>query len=247
LFEGERSLTKDNNLLGKFELSGIPPAPRGVPQIKVKIEIDANGIVQVSALESSSGKSNKIVITNDKGRLSKDDIERMINEAEKFKDEDEYNKKKLEAKNELENYVYNTRNSLKEAKDDKYWKEAETIVEEAIVWLNEHNDESGETYTNKMKEVEEKVKPIIMKMYEAGEGGAGGAGMGMPGMGMPGMGMPGMGMPGMGMPGMGDFSPEQMQEAMNNPQFQEMMNNPDMMEKMKNMMGGREPTINEVD
>jgi L1 cell adhesion molecule like protein len=247
LFEGERSLTRDNNQLGKFELSGIPPAPRGVPQIKVKIEIDANGIVQVSALESSSGKSNKIVITNDKGRLSKDEIERMISEAEKFKDEDEQNKKKLEAKNELENYVYNTRNSLKEAKDDQYWKEAESIVEEAIVWLNEHGEESAETYTNKMKEVEEKVKPIIMKMYEAGAGaeGSGMPGMGMPGMGMPGMGMPGMGMPGMGMPGMGmpgmgmpDFSPEQMQEAMNNPQFQEMMNNPDMMEKMKNMMGG---------
>ena len=122
-------------------------------------------------LESSSGKSNKIVITNDKGRLSKDDIERMISEAEKFKDEDEYNKKKLEAKNELENYVYNTRNSLKEAKDEQYWKEAETIVEETIVWLNEHGEESAETYTNKMKEVEEKVKPIIMKMYEAGAGG----------------------------------------------------------------------------
>jgi L1 cell adhesion molecule like protein len=171
----------------------------------------------------------------------------MISEAEKFKDEDEYNKKKLEAKNELENYVYNTRNSLKEAKDDQYWKEAESTVEEAIVWLSEHNEESGETYTNKMKEVEEKVKPIIMKMYEAG---AGAEGSGMPG-GMPGMGMPGMGMPG-GMPGMGDFSPEQMQEAMNNPQFQEMMNNPDMMEKMKNMMGGGgvgggDPTINEVD
>lgn len=240
LFEGERSLTKDNNQLGKFELSGIPPAPRGVPQIKVKIEIDANGIVQVSALESSSGKSNKIVITNDKGRLSKDEIERMIKEAEKFKDEDEKNKKKLEAKNELENYVYNTRNSLKEAKDDQYWKEAESIVEETIVWLNEHGDESAETYSDKMKEVEEKVKPIIMKMYEAGAGAEG-------------SGMPGMGMPGMGMPGMGDISPEQMQEAMNNPQFKEMMNNPEMMEKMKNMMGGMggngpsDPSINEID
>ena len=236
LFEGERSLTKDNNLLGKFELSGIPPAPRGVPQIKVKIEIDANGIVQVSALESSSGKSNKITITNDKGRLSKEDIERMVKEAEQFKDEDEQNKKKLEAKNEFENYVYNTRNSLKEAKDDQYWKEAESTVEEAIVWLNEHQDESAETYTDKMKEVEDKVKPIIMKMYQAG--GPGGP-SGMPDMNMGGM-------PGMG--GMPNFSPEQMQEAMNNPKFQEMMNNPDMMEKMKNMMGGQGgPSINDVD
>jgi L1 cell adhesion molecule like protein len=238
LFEGERSMTKDNNLLGKFELSGIPPAPRGVPQIKVKIEIDANGIVQVSALESSSGKSNKITITNDKGRLSKDDIERMVKEAEKFKEEDEQNKKKLEAKNEFENYVYNTRNSLKEAKDDQYWKEAESTVEQAITWLNEHQEESAEAYTNKMKEVEDKVKPIIMKMYEAG-GTPGGPGM---------SGMPG-GMPGMG--GMPNFSPEQMQEAMNDPKFQEMMNNPDMMEKMKNMMGGmggqEGPSINDVD
>lgn len=237
LFEGERSLTRDNNLLGKFELSGIPPAPRGVPQIKVKIEIDANGIVQVSALESSSGKSNKITISNDKGRLSKEDIERMVQEAEKFKDEDEENKKKLEAKNELENYVYNTRNSLKESKDDQYWKEAETTVEEAITWLNEHPDESADTYNNKMKEVEEKVKPIIMKMYEA-NGPPGGPG-GMPGMpDMGGMGsMPGMsGMPDMG--GMPNFSPEQMQDAMKDPKFQEMMNNPEMMEQMKNMMGG---------
>ena len=252
LFEGERSMTKDNNLLGKFELSGIPPAPRGVPQIKVKIEIDANGIVQVSALESSSGKSNKITITNDKGRLSKEDIERMVKEAEKFKDEDEQNKKKLEAKNEFENYVYNTRNSLKEAKDDQYWKEAESSVEEAIAWLNEHPEESAETYTNKMKEVEDKVKPIIMKMYEAG-GAPGGPEMGgMPGMGgMPDMsGMGGMGgMGGMpGMSGMPNFSPEQMQDAMKDPKFQEMMNDPDIMEKMKNMMGGtKEPSINDVD
>jgi heat shock protein 1/8 len=255
LFEGERSMTKDNNLLGKFELSGIPPAPRGVPQIKVKIEIDSNGIVQVSALESSSGKSNKITITNDKGRLSKDDIERMVKEAEKFKDEDEYNKKKLEAKNEFENYVYNTRNSLKEAKDDQYWKEAETTVDEAITWLNEHPEESAETYTDKMKEVEDKVKPIIMKMYQAG-GPPGGSEMGgMPDMGgMGGMGgMPDMG----GMGGMPNFSPEQMQDAMKDPKFQEMMNDPDMMEKMKNMMGGMGgtggtggtggPSINDVD
>ena len=237
LFEGERALTKDCNLLGSFELTGIPPAPRGVPQIKVKIEVDANGIVQVSALESSSGKSNKITITNDKGRLSKDDIERMVKEAEKFKEEDEENKKKLESKNELENYVYNTRNSLKDAKDDQYWKEAEPIVEEAIVWLNAHPDATSEIYTNKMKEVEEKVKPIVMKMYQAG---------GPPSDGMPG-GMPG-GMPD-GMPGgMPNFTPEQMQEAMKDPKFQEMMNDPETMEKMKNMMGkGNTPIDEEVD
>lgn len=225
LFEGERSLTRDNNLLGKFELSDIPPAPRGVPQIKIKIEIDANGIVQVSAIESSSGKSNNITITNDKGRLSKEDIERMVKEAENFKEEDEKNKKILEAKNELENYVYNTRNSLKEAKDDQYWKEAETTIEEAITWLNEHQSETEEVYTNKMKEVEEKVKPIVMKMYQSTEQPPAPDGAG----------------------GMPNFSPEQMQEAMKDPKFQEMMNNPEMMEKMKNMMSGGEPKIDEID
>jgi heat shock protein 1/8 len=250
VYEGERSLTRDNNLLGKFELTGIPPMPRGVPQIKIKYEIDANGIMQVSASESSTGKTSKITITNDKGRLSKEEIERMIKEAEKFKDEDENNKKKLEAKNELENYVYNSRNSLKEAKDDQYWKEAEKDIEDAVKWLNEHPDESGETYTNKMKEIEEKVKPIIMKMYEAGQGsqpgGPGGPG-GMGGMEEMMKGMGGMGGMG-GMSGMPNFSPEQMQQAMNDPKFKEMMNNPEMAKMMAGMgQSPSEPSIDEID
>jgi heat shock protein 1/8 len=247
LFEGERALTKDCNLLGSFELTGIPPAPRGVPQIKVKIEIDANGIVQVSAVETSSGKTNKITITNDKGRLSKEDIERMVKEAENFKDEDEKQKKKLEAKNELENYVYNTRNSLKENKDEQYWKEAETTVEEAITWLNEHQNEDADIYSDKMKEVEEKVKPIIMKMYQSSEGGM--PGMGMPGMGMPGMGMPGMGMPGMGMPP-GGISEEQIEQmkAMFGGKMPD-PSNPDDLAKMQEMLGkgNNDPSIDEVD
>ena len=116
VFEGERAMTKDNNLLGKFHLDGIPPMPRGVPQIEVTFDIDANGILNVSAVEKSTGKEQKITITNDKGRLSKDDIERMINEAEKFKGEDEANRAKVEAKNSLENYAFNVRNSIN---DDK--------------------------------------------------------------------------------------------------------------------------------
>jgi L1 cell adhesion molecule like protein len=104
VFEGERSRTRDNNLLGKFELSGIPPAPRGVPQISVCFDIDANGILNVSAEDKSTGQKNKITITNDKGRLSKDDIERMVQEAEKYKAEDEEARRKMEAKNALENY-----------------------------------------------------------------------------------------------------------------------------------------------
>merc|ERR1712225_191840 len=112
VYEGERSRTKDNNLLGKFELGGIPPAPRGVPQINVCFDIDANGILNVSAEDKSTGQKNKITITNDKGRLSKEDIERMVQEAEKYKSQDEEHKKKVDAKNSLENYAYNMRNSM---------------------------------------------------------------------------------------------------------------------------------------
>merc|ERR1712093_786729 len=112
VFEGERSMTKDNNLLGKFQLEGIPPAPRGVPQIEVTFDLDANGILNVNAEDKSTGKSQKITITNDKGRLSKEDIERMVSEAEKYKAEDESNKSRVEAKNGLENYAYSMRNSM---------------------------------------------------------------------------------------------------------------------------------------
>jgi len=119
VFEGERSRTKDNNILGKFELTGIPPAPRGVPQIEVTFDIDANGILNVSACDKSTGKSSKITITNDKGRLSKEDIERMVEEAEKYKHEDEKTRQKIEAKNSLENYAYNIRNTIKDEKNQR--------------------------------------------------------------------------------------------------------------------------------
>jgi hypothetical protein len=117
VYEGERARTRDNNLLGKFELSGIPPAPRGVPQINVVFDIDANGILNVSAEDKTTGQKNKITITNDKGRLSKDDIERMVQEAEKYKSEDDAARLKVEAKNSLENYAYNMRNTIR---DDKF-------------------------------------------------------------------------------------------------------------------------------
>jgi len=133
VFEGERSKTKDNNLLGKFELTGIPPAPRGVPQIEVTFDIDANGILNVSACDKSTGKSNKITITNDKGRLSKEDIERMVEEAEKYKSEDEKTRQRIEAKNSLENYAYNIRNTIKDEKlKDKISDEDKQLVEEKV-------------------------------------------------------------------------------------------------------------------
>merc|ERR1712137_782035 len=134
VYEGERAMTKDNNLLGKFELSGIPPAPRGVPQIEVTFDIDANGILNVSAEDKTTGKKNSITITNDKGRLSKDDVERMVAEAEKFKAEDEAHKGKVEAKNGLESYVFNLRNTLN---DDNIGGKLETGDKEKVTAIVE--------------------------------------------------------------------------------------------------------------
>jgi len=186
VFEGERSRTRDNNLLGKFELSGIPPAPRGVPQINVVFDIDANGILNVSAEDKTTGNKNKITITNDKGRLSKDEIERMVQEAEKYKSEDEDHRKKVEAKNALENYAYNMRNTIKDDKvggkldpDDKQKMESE--VEKAIEWLDSNQLAETDEFEDKLKELEGICNPIMSKLYQAG-GGMPGAG-GMPDMG----------------------------------------------------------------
>ena len=189
VFEGERSRTKDNNLLGKFELQGIPPAPRGVPQINVCFDIDANGILNVSAEDKSTGQKNKITITNDKGRLSKEEIERMVQEAEKYKAEDEEHKKKVEAKNGLENYAYNMKNTMNDENvggkldaDDKA--KIEAAVEETITWLDGNQTAEIDEFEDKLKEIEGICNPIISKMYQ-GAGGApppgadfGGAGAG---------------------------------------------------------------------
>ena len=137
VYEGERTRTRDNNLLGKFELSGIPPAPRGVPQITVCFDIDANGILNVSAEDKSTGQKNKITITNDKGRLSKEEIEKMVRDSETYKSEDEEHKKKVEAKNSLENYAYNIRNTVRDEQiaakmDPSDKKKIEDALEETI-------------------------------------------------------------------------------------------------------------------
>ncbi|KAH8369143.1 hypothetical protein KR009_002483 [Drosophila setifemur] len=194
VFEGERAMTKDNNLLGKFELSGIPPAPRGVPQIEVTFDIDANGILNVTALERSTNKENKITITNDKGRLSKEDIERMVNEAEKYRNEDEKQKETIAAKNGLESYCFNMKATLDE--DNLKTKIADsdrnTILEkcnETIKWLDANQLADKEEYEHRQKELEGVCNPIITKLYQS----AGGAPGGMPG-GMPGA--PGAGAPG---------------------------------------------------
>jgi L1 cell adhesion molecule like protein len=185
VYEGERGFTRDNNLLGKFELKGIPPAPRGVPQIEVTFELDANGILNVSATDKSCGKTEKITITNDKGRLSKEDIERMVQEAEKHRQEDEDNRKRIDAKNGLESYVYNVRSTLdnpemanKFSDEDK--EKLETVVKNTITWLESHQTSETDVYEAKQKEVEGVVNPIMTKMYQQAGGAPGGMPEGMP-------------------------------------------------------------------
>ena len=168
VFEGERTLTKDNNLLGTFELTGIPPAPRGTPQIEVSFDVNADGILNVSALEKSSGNKKDITITNDKGRLSQEQIDEMISNSEKYKEEDDKIKLKIEAKNDLENYIYSFKNSINENKnlDDDMKKEGLEILDEGLKWLDKNDDMNTEEYKNKKNELEEKMKPIVANMYE---------------------------------------------------------------------------------
>ena len=170
VYEGERQFTRDCNLLGKFQLEGIPPMPRGVPQIEVTFDVDANGILNVSAAEKSTGKSQKITITNDKGRLSKDEVERLVQEAAKHEAEDKALFERVEAKNQLESYLYNARNSLNEEKvKEKLGEEATTAlatVEEGISWLGDHQEEGKEVYADKQKEYTEKIQPTMMKLYQ---------------------------------------------------------------------------------
>lgn len=173
IFEGERKFTKDNNILGQFDLSGFPPAPRGVPKISVDLDVDANGILNVSAKEETSGKTNKITITNDKSRLSQDDIDRMVKEAERFKEEDERQKVKVEARNGFENYVYQVKNTLNGELKDKFSTEErtklETMINENIQWIDS-GDHSKEEYDSKQKEFESVYFPIIQKVYGSNGG-----------------------------------------------------------------------------
>jgi len=196
VFEGERGMTKDNHLLGKFNLEGIPPAPRGTPQIEVTFDVDANGILNVSAQDKASGKSEKITITNDKGRLSKDEIDKLVQEAERYKEEDDKVKTRIEKKNGLENYCFQMKNQLSDEKlKDKFTEEDKTAIEEGtkecLQWLEGNAEADADAFEAKQKELEGKFNPIMMRIYQA----AGGAPGGMPGAG----GMPDMG--GMNMPG----------------------------------------------
>ncbi|OZC08012.1 hypothetical protein X798_05008 [Onchocerca flexuosa] len=172
VYEGERPMTKDNHILGKFDLTGIPPAPRGVPQIEVTFEIDVNGILHVTAEDKGTGNKNKITITNDHNRLSPEDIERMINDAEKFADDDKKIKEQVEARNELESYAYSLKNQINDKEklggklDDSDKKTIETALDDAISWLESHRDASVEELQEHKKELESKVQPIIGKLYK---------------------------------------------------------------------------------
>lgn len=167
IFEGERPLTKDNHKLGEFHLNGIPPAPRGIPRIEISYDVDVNGILKVSAVELGTQIQQTLTITNDKGRLSKSDIEKMVKDAEKFQEEDKKVKDTLDTKNELESYLYNLSNSLKEHKiDDSLLQK----VEETIKWLDDHKNEEIDTYKNKQKEIEQIANPIMTKFYQSGIG-----------------------------------------------------------------------------
>lgn len=180
VYEGERAMTKDNNLLGKFELSGIPPAPRGVPQIEVTFDIDANGILNVTALEKSTNKENKITITNDKGRLSKEDIERMVNEAEKYRSEDEKQRENISAKNALESYCFNMKATMEDENiKGKITDTDKTLImdkcNETIKWLDANQLGEKEEYEHRQKELESVCNPIITKLYQGAGAPPGGA------------------------------------------------------------------------
>lgn len=183
VFEGERAMTKDNRLLGKFELTGIPPAPRGVPQIEVAFDVDENSILHVSARDKATSKVESITITNDRGALSKEEIDRMVKEAEEYEEEDKKVKERVEARNGLESLAYNLRNQINDEEklakklDEDEKSTIDEAVKEVIDWLDENPSAEKEDYEEKQKDLQNKVNPIISKVY----GSAGGAGGAAPG------------------------------------------------------------------
>jgi heat shock 70kDa protein 1/2/6/8 len=183
VFEGERAMTKDNNTLGTFNLTGIPPAPRGVPKIEVTFDLNADGILNVSAKDSSTGKSEKITISNDKGRLSKAEIDRMLAEAEKYREADEQQKLKISARNSLESYIFGCKQAVEDAAAGKLSDADKQVVKDKCTsemnWLDANQLAEKEEYEHRLKELQKVCSPIMAKMHGAGaQGQAGGAGPG---------------------------------------------------------------------
>merc|ERR1711923_583208 len=183
VYEGERAMTKDNHMLGRFDLSGIPPAPRGVPQIEVTFDIDANGILNISAVDKSSGKKENITITNDKGRLSAEEIEKMLADAEKYKADDDHQKERITAKNALESYCFNMKSTCEDdkLKDKIPESDRKTILDkcdETIAWLDGNQTAEIDEYKDKQKEAEGLCNPIISKLYQQNQGAPDGMGAG---------------------------------------------------------------------
>lgn len=178
VFEGERAMTKDNNLLGTFNLTGIPPAPRGVPKIEVTFDLDANGILNVSAKDSSTGKSEKITITNDKGRLSKADIDKMLSDAEKYAAEDEQQRQKITARNQLETYIFSAKQAVEDAPADKLTAEDKKLVQdkcaEVLSWLDSNQLAEKDEFEHKLKELQQDCSPVMMKLHMGSQQGQGG-------------------------------------------------------------------------
>lgn len=171
VYEGERSMTKSNRLLGQFDLTGIPPAPRGVPQIEVSFDVDANGILSISASDKGTGKTQSLTITSEKGRLSEEEIERMVREAEEFAEQDAAERDKVQARNSLEAYLYNLKNSINDTLEGKLNEEDKTTlsktVEDALVWMEDHPGAEKAEYDEKQKEVEQVANPILKRAYES--------------------------------------------------------------------------------
>merc|ERR1712020_229415 len=170
VYEGERAMTRDNHILGKFDLTNIPPAPRGTPQIEVTFDVDSNGILNVSALEKGTGKAEKITITNDKGRLSKEEIEKMVADAERFKGEDDKQKERIAAKNGLESFIFNLKSSLdnqeiKSRLSTEELSRAQTALDEALKWMDANQLAEKEEFEDKQKELERMSKPLMSKLY----------------------------------------------------------------------------------
>ena len=192
VFEGERIKTKDNNQLGTFQLDGIPPAPRGVPQIEVSFDIDANGIMNIEACDKGSGKKQAITIKNDKGRLSSDEIEKMVQDAEKFKEEDELIQETIESKNKLESFSYQLKSSLNDEIKSKLTDDENKILNDTIQsldsWISENDEAPKELYDEKYEEINKSLNPILMKIHSHSNPSA---------------------------PGMGGIDPSQMEQAMN--------------------------------